>query len=69
MAKFNPAKAASDVFASVAGFVQRVVDPLTARVDKHHASIESAEHRLSRHADHLRRLEDRLRRLEHGGDR
>ena len=44
---------------------QEHIRGLTQRVDAHWQSIESAERRLSRHADHLARLETRLQKLEH----
>ena len=53
---------------SVKSYVAKAIDAraaeLQARADKTAVALESAERRLSRHAEHLSRLESRIKALE-----
>ena len=56
------------IISSVKEFVSRALDvrvgPMESKLDKNAAGLDSAERRLSRHADHLARLESRVKALE-----
>ena len=67
MAKFDPEAMAKQVVAAARGFIERSIAPLQQRADKMSTTVDSLERRLSRHGEHLARLESRLQKLERGG--
>jgi hypothetical protein len=64
------AKTADKVFEAMAGFVRAEIEKRFATLDVRLRALEtggtlqSHEHRLDRHADHLAALETRLKKLE-----
>ena len=66
-------KMGAELSAIVRSFVTRSLakmeETIVQRLDKHSAQLETTERRLSRHGEHLRRLEDRMQSLEKRGDK
>jgi hypothetical protein len=68
---------AADVVTAIRGFISRALEARDERIAaledavnvKFREPMASLERRISRHAEHLARLEDRTQKIEKGGNR